>query len=165
MITIILIVIILILIFINIKQKNNISSTLPIDESKTENNYSAQYIKKDYLLTATELKFYKLLKTITEELNLIICPQVPLYEIVRNKNFKDFNKIQSKSIDFVITEPNLKIKLCIELDDSSHYQNKRIQRDEFINKLFNDLDLKLIRIPVQNFYNLEDLKLKIKESL
>ena len=96
---------------------------------------------------------------------MIICPQVPLYEIVRNKNFKDFNKIQSKSIDFVITEPNLKIKLCIELDDSSHYQNKRIQRDEFINKLFNDLDLKLIRIPVQNFYNLEDLKLKIKESL
>ena len=51
------------------------------------------------------------------------------------------------------------------LDDSSHYQNKRIQRDEFVNKLFYDLDLKLIRIPVQNFYNLEDLKLKIKESL
>lgn len=128
-------------------------------------NYNEKYIKKEYLLTQTELKFYKLLKQITDELNLIICPQVTLYQIVQNKNFKDFNKIQNKSIDFVITEPNLKIKLCIELDDYTHKKAKRTKRDDFINKLFNDLELKLIRIPVQNYYNLENLKNKIEESL
>ena len=145
----------------------------PIIEKKIENidsnleniNYNEKYIKKDYLLTKTELKFYKSLKQITDELNLVICPQVTLYQIVQNKNFKDFNKIQSKSIDFVIAEPNLKIKLCIELDDYTHQKSKRIKRDEFINKLFTDLNIKLIRIQVQNFYNLEELKNKIKESL
>ena len=105
------------------------------------------------------------MKQITDELNLVICPQVTLYQIVQNKNFKDFNKIQSKSIDFVIAEPNLKIKLCIELDDYTHQKSKRIKRDEFINKLLTDLNIKLIRIQVQNFYNLEELKNKIKESL
>ena len=128
-------------------------------------NYNEKYTKKDYLLTQTELKFYKLLKQITDELNLVICPQITLYEIVKNKDYRDFGKIQSKSIDFVITEPNLKIKLCIELDDYTHTRGKRIKRDEFINKLFDDLGIKLIRIPVQNYYNLEELKNKIQESL
>lgn len=161
MITIILIIIIIILILKNIKLKNTMPPTLP----NKEINYDTKYIKRDYLLTQTELKFYKLLKKITDEMNLTICPQVPLYEILRNKDYKDFNKIQSKSIDFVITEPNLKIKMCIELDDASHYKTKRIQRDEFINKLFTDLDIKLIRVPVKNFYDLEELKRKIIESL
>lgn len=132
-----------------------------VDESI---NYNEKYTKKEYLLTQTELKFYKLLKQITDELNLVICPQVTLYEIVNNKNYRDFGKIQSKSIDFVITEPNLKIKLCIELDDYTHTKGKRIKRDKFINKLFNDVGIKLIRIPVQNYYNLEEIKQKIQES-
>lgn len=144
------------------KKINNVEN---IDHNLENTNYNEKYVKKDYLLTQTELKFYKLLKQITDEFNLVICPQVALYQIVQNKNFKDFNKIQSKCIDFVITEPNLKIKLCIELDDYTHNRNKRIKRDEFINKLFNDLGIKLIRIPVQNYYNLEELKNKIKESL
>jgi len=128
-------------------------------------DYNEKYTKKEYLLTQTELKFYKLLKQVTDELNLIICPQVTLYQVIQNKNFKDFNKIQNKSIDFVIAEPNLKIKLCIELDDYTHNKNKRVKRDEFINKLFSDLGIKLIRIHVQNFYNLEELKQKIQEIL
>lgn len=135
------------------------------DEVNENDNYNEKYAKKEYLLTQTELKFYKLLKQITDELNLVICPQVTLYEIVNIKDYKGFSKIQSKSIDFVIAEPNLKIKLCIELDDYTHKRSKRIKRDEFINKLFNDLGIKLIRIPVQNYYNLEELKQKIQESL
>lgn len=135
------------------------------NETNENINYNEKYVKKEYLLTQTELKFYKLLKQITDELNLVICPQVTLYEIVNNKEYKGFNKIQNKSIDFVITEPNLKIKLCIELDDYTHQKSKRVRRDEFINKLFADLDIKLIRIPVQSYYDLEDLRNKIKESL
>ena len=123
-----------------------------------EIDYKKKYIKKDYLLTQTELKFYKILKQITDEMDLVICPQVPLYEIVKNIEYKDFNRIASKSIDFVITEKNLKIKFCIELDDYTHKQEKRIQRDNFVNNLFKATNIKIIRIPVQNFYDKEELK-------
>ena len=84
---------------------------------------------------------------------------------LKNKDFKDFNKIKSKSIDFVITQENCKILMCIELDDPTHEQKKRIERDNFINKLFEDLQIKYLRIPVQNFYNMDELENKIKESL
>lgn len=159
----ILIMIIIIMVLEKIIDKKNNSPTS--QDNFEDINYNNKYIKKDYLLTQTELKFYKLLKPITNELNLIICPQIPLYDIVKNIEYKDFNKIASKSIDFVITEPNLKIKFCIELDDYTHKQIKRIKRDEFVEKLFNDLNIKILRIPVQNFYDITELKIKIKELL
>lgn len=156
----IIILLILDILFNKIKkdEKNNIKENI-------EDNYSLLYDKKSYLLTQEELKFYKLLKTITNKNNLNLFSQVALYEIIKSKDIKDFNKIKSKTIDFVITDINCKIKICIELDDKTHIQEKRQQRDIFINKLFKDLNIKLIRIPVQNFYNLEELENKIKESL
>ena len=91
--------------------------------------------------------------------------QIPLYQLVEYKDYKDFNKIKSKSIDFVITEKNCKVKLCIELDDKTHNNNKRIERDRFINEMFKELDIKILRIPVQNFYNIEELETKIREQI
>lgn len=129
------------------------------------NNYTKQYEKKEYLLTQKELKFYRLLKSITNKYYLNLFTQVALYEIIKSKNITDFNKIKSKTIDFVITDNNCQIKLCIELDDSTHINEKRQERDKFINDLFKQLDIKLLRIPEQNYYNLNELENKIKESL
>lgn len=159
---ILIIAIILLIIEKFIKSQNNENT---IENENNITDYSKIYEKNEYLLTSTELKFYKLLKGITDKLELSLFTQVSLYGIVKNKNFKDFNKIKSKSIDYVITEKNCKIKLCIELDDKTHNKQKRIERDEFINKLFNDLDIKLLRIPVESYYNIEKLEQKIKESL
>lgn len=160
------IVIIIILVGIITYLEKKIQTNNSTDEVIIKsNNYKEDYEKKEYLLTPTELKFYKLLKTITDELNYTLFTQIALYEIVNCKNFKNFNKIKSKSIDFVITEKNCKIKLCIELDDKTHNTNKRIERDTFINDMFKELDIKLLRISVQNFYNLEELKQKIQESI
>lgn len=126
-------------------------------------DYSLLYEKKMYLMTPQELKFYKLLKNITNKNNLNLFSQVSLYEIVRNKNIKDFNKIKSKTIDFVITDVNCKIKVCIELDDITHIKESRQERDKFIDKLFKDLDIKFIRIPVQSYYNMQDIENAIKK--
>lgn len=164
MFTIILILVILILIaekILDNKENNN-------NEQNHDNlviNYNDKYQKNEYLLTKSELKFYKILKQITNKLGYSLFCQVALYEIVKHKELKDFNKIKSKSIDFVITQENCKILLCIELDDPSHEQRNRIERDNFINQLFNDLNIKFLRIPVQNFYNMEELEKKIKESI
>ena len=133
------------------------------EEIKTLNVDS--FYKKDYLLTQTELKLYKVLKQITDNMDLTLFCQVPMYELVNCYSFKDFAKIKSKSIDFVITEKNCKIKLCIELDDYTHNRKKRIERDYFVNKVFEKIGTKLIRIKVQNYYNLEELEKLINDSI
>lgn len=160
----ILIIILVIIITVLEKKINNVNSNNEkVDFSVT--NYNEKYEKVDYLLTKNELKFYRILKQVTNKLGYSLFCQVALYEIVKSKNYKDFNKIKSKSIDFVITQENCKILLCIELDDTSHERNNRIERDNFINQLFKDLDIKLLRIQLQNFYNMEELENKIKESI
>lgn len=144
-----------------------IINKLPKQENENidNKNLSSLYERKNYLLTQNELKFYKLLKNITDKYNLNLFSQVALYEIIKSKNIKDFNKIKSKTIDFVITDINCKIKLCIELDDPTHIKENRQKRDEFINSLFNELNIILIRMPVQSYYNLSELENEIKESL
>ena len=129
-----------------------------INNNNKINKINGGFSKKDYLLTQNELKFYKLLKNITDKYNLIIFTQVSLYEIINANNLKDFNKIKSKSIDFVITDVDSRIKLCIELDDTTHKKINRQKRDIFINNIFQELEIKLLRIPVQNYYNLKKLE-------
>ena len=159
------IILILVIIITILEKKLNEKEKSEQKEQNLVNNYKDKYQKVDYLLTKNELKFYRVLKQITNNLDYSLFCQVALYEVVKNKEYKDFNKIKSKSIDFVITQENCKILLCIELDDPTHEQKKRIERDNFINKLFEDLEIKYLRIPVQNFYNMEELENKIKESI
>lgn len=160
------IIIIIVLIGVITYLEKKIQTNNPsVEETMKANAYKEDFEKKEYLLTPTELKFYKLLKSITDELGYTLFSQIALYEIVNCKNFKTFNRIKSKTIDFVITEKNCKIKLCIELDDKTHNTNKRIERDNFINDMFKELNIKLLRVPVQNFYNMEELKQKIQESV
>lgn len=155
-----LIFVIIILIIERVINKKQLLDEKKLNVEATNTTFS----KKEYLLTQNELKFYKLLKTITDRLDLTLFCQVAMYELINCKDYKDFNRIKSKSIDFVITEKNCKIKLCIELDDSTHNNQKRIERDNLINKIFKDTNTKLLRIKVENYYNLEELEQKIKDS-
>ena len=52
-------------------------------------------------------------------------------EYLLSKNELKFYRILKQIIDFVITQENCKILLCIELDDNTHNQAKRIERDNF----------------------------------
>ena len=158
-----LIFVIIILIIENIINRKNRESENKEEEKNI--NYKDLYIKKDYIMTEQEYKFYRLLKNYTSKNNLNLFAQVSLYAIVNSKYYSDFNKIKSKSIDFVITDVNRKIKLCIELDDYTHIKEERRKRDNFIDKLFEELEIKMLRIPVQNYYNMTDIERKITESL
>ena len=147
------------------------------DEELIKNFYKEKNIKqkepnKNYkinnnIFTETEKNFYKILKLITDDLNLNILSKVRLADIIytENKNYKYFNKIKAKHIDFVLIDEEGNIKLLIELDDKTHNNYDRKQRDKFINEIFENEKIKLLRIPVQYTYNLQEIKQKIKESI
>ena len=159
----IFVIIILIMDLIITKKENKTKETNVLKNNNID--YSILYSKKEYLLTKSELKFYKLLKSIVDKNNLNLFCQVSLYELVKSNKYKDFNKIKAKTIDYVITDTNCKIKLCIELDDPTHIKQDRIERDKFIGELFKQLNINLVRIPVQNWYDMQQVEEKIKESL
>lgn len=176
-ITILTILIIICIIIIILNQQN---SNSPTSSKNNDNiylqekiNYKKYYTPKVFVTSLNELKFYNILIEIAKELDLILFSQVSLYNIVEVRKDLDystrqscFNKIASKSIDFVLVDKNTcRIKLCIELDDSTHNKPKRIERDKFINELFKNLEINLLRYPVYNIYYKETLKKKIIENM
>lgn len=168
------IILISILILLIINRNNNKNNNIYKENRSNNNNneeeinYATIYRPKRYVTTLTELNFYTILLEIAKELDLILFSQVALYNIVETKynNQGAFNKIRSKTIDFVLVDKNnCRIKLCIELDDYTHNRQNRIERDKFVNKLFNDLDIDLIRFKASNYYNKDALKKRIQESI
>lgn len=128
----------------------------------------SKYISNGYIMTQTELIFYRELKKVTDKLQLSIFPQVDLERIitVSDNNTKDRNKIKSRSIDFsIVNNKNCKIVCCIELDDYTHNRKNVQKADNFKNQLFKKVNIPLKRIKVNNYYNLEELENMIKESL
>ena len=121
------------------------------EAGKAEDSEEYPYVKT-YLLTKKEWSFYKALKQITDKYHLHILSKVRFADLVQVKNtykgrkyFKYFSKISSKHIDFVLADPkNLAIKCAIELDDNSHNQIDRQQRDYFIDKVCETVKLPLI---------------------
>ena len=69
-------------------------------KNNTSNIDYSKYYKKEYVMTQAELKFYKNLKTITDELDLTIFPQVDLERIINVKNNINAyrNRIKSRRI-------------------------------------------------------------------
>lgn len=134
-------------------------------------NYKAH----ENFMTENELKFYHfLIKVIVEikeryELNLRIFAQVAVNRIIDVNNERKmnelFDKISMKSIDFVIFEENTnKIKCCIELDDETHQNEKRIERDRILDQIFKDT-IKLIHIKRSEFYDFEETIKQIMQEV
>ncbi len=125
------------------------------------------YRQHDNFLTNNELKFYKVLiiatKTIREKYNidLKIFTQVALNRLIDVNNQRKmnelFDKISMKSIDFVLYDMNNnKVQYCIELDDETHNQEKRIERDKLLDKVFQN-NINFIHIKRQEYYDIEEI--------
>ena len=54
-------------------------------------------------------------------------------------------KIQSKHVDFVITDKDARIKAIVELDDNSHNKPDRMERDNFVDEVLISVGYKVIR--------------------
>ena len=129
---------------------------------KIENIFS--YVLRDDFLSAAELNFYKSLSLATKELPVKILSKVSLGDLffVNIKDFKMkqsyWNKINRKHVDFLVCDNvSLKPLVAIELDDKSHQQSNRVQRDAFVDEVFKAANLPLLHIPVKNSYAISEL--------
>jgi hypothetical protein len=118
-------------------------------------------INKRFLSNA-EHSFYLVAKQALGD-DYVLCPQVSMagiFWIPYEKGYQTaLNRIHRKRIDFVVCDARtMKLQFAIELDDSSHEQDDRIERDEFVDQVFRSAGLPLIRIRARDAYNILDLK-------
>jgi very-short-patch-repair endonuclease len=123
------------------------------------------YEKKQALFTPAERSFLGVLEQAVDS-KLRIMGKVRLADMVKVKNEnnksawqKAFNKIQSKHVDFVACDTaTLGVKFVVELDDKSHNQSERQDRDEFIDKALAAAKIPVFHFTAKRTYTIQELQ-------
>ncbi|WP_308567789.1 DUF2726 domain-containing protein [uncultured Eubacterium sp.] len=123
------------------------------DDKQNDQNANVPTYAKKSLLSQYETKLYNILLELIncpDFSNLTIISKIRLADLIESNNkysYSDFNKIKSKHIDFALCDKHtLMPLLLIELDDNSHNQYERRQRDDFVNQSLVQSGYKVLRI-------------------
>ena len=109
------------------------------------------YVRRD-LLTTNEFPFYQLLEPLCRKHGWLLLVKMRLADILEvapgEKDYMAyFNKIKAKHTDFVLCDPDTLEVLCgVELDDPSHDRPERIERDEFVDHVYEAAGIPLIHV-------------------
>ncbi len=123
-------------------------------DSKGENHHKKapiyRYRRKEYLMTSSEARFMRILLEVVGD-SYRVFPQIHLSAVldheVKGQTWKHaFNHINSKSVDFVISDKEqFRPLVAIELDDKTHEWQSRRLRDEEVERIFTEAKLPLVR--------------------
>lgn len=120
-------------------------------------------------MSAPERSFYRILCGILKDQKTIVFSQVRLADIINTpENAGTFIEyVKDKSVDFLVCSNDTTYNplFVIELDDHSHEQQKRIERDDFVERALLTARIPFLRIPVQPAYDVPVLAEKIKKQL
>lgn len=128
------------------------------------------YERRKRLVTRSELAFFRVLREVVNN-DWEIFAMVRIADLLTiprgtEKHRSWLNRILSKHIDFVICDSDtLEVLVAIELDDASHQQAARIERDRFVNAAFADAGLPLLRVPVADSYDAGSLRKDIERAM
>ena len=128
--------------------------SLPNNKDEYKNSY-----ERKYLMTLNEKAQFKKIKEWADKNGFIVFTKVRLLDLITPKkdisNFKGaLWKIQAKHIDFLICDSTIRVKCIIEIDDNSHKQKERIERDTFVTDVLNACGYKILHT-----YNITDEEL------
>ncbi len=125
-------------------------------------------------MTQTEYRFFGILREVIKD-KYFIMPQVALSRIIEVQKglerygsdswYSNFNRINKKTVDFVIFDKvYLSPLLVIELDDYTHNYFSRQERDDFLDGALKVAGLNILHIRPQHNYDTSQLEQAIFHS-
>lgn len=135
-----------------------------------ETDVPPEYRKSKSLLTFRERELHRALRRANDnEFALMLKVRMGDFIYLANSPLDrkaHNNKILCKHVDFLFCDKfTLEPLLVVELDDSSHKQEDRIERDKFKDETFQAVGLPCLRIELQEKYEWESLRQQIKEKI
>ena len=131
-----------------------------VEKATTDIKYEKKPIMSDY-----EIMFYNRMKDLETEYNIV--PQLVLSSVVDKKSKQKYRSELYRIIDFAIFSKDYsKLLLLIELNDNTHNQRKRKDRDLKVKKICNSAKIKLItfytKYPNEKDYIINRIKKEIR---
>jgi hypothetical protein len=127
------------------------------------------YYSREFLLSKGELAFFRILRLATPA-DLMIAMKVRLADLINcppdawKAGF--FGRISQKHVDFVLVDiATTAIALVIELDDRSHRQAARRDRDAFVDRALAAAGITILHVTAASNYNMKQLRQTIAGCL
>lgn len=128
------------------------------------------YLKKDWFFSKAERSFYGvLLKAVDGQFHVFA--KVRLLDLLylprgTQQQQTHRNRVQSKHVDFVLCDAvELRPMLVIELDDASHEEEERQDRDAFVDAALEQAGLPILRVTAKRVYQVEELRQAIRSQV
>ena len=108
------------------------------------------YTRKEAIMTMAERAFYARLLNIAGD-RYYVFPQIHLSAMLTNQTKgrywkAAFQRINRTSVDYVLAHKDtLQVAYAVELDDWSHYNNKRKARDTGVEAMLSEAHIPLVR--------------------
>lgn len=128
------------------------------------------YASHGKLLTAAERSFFGVLSDCVGP-SVYISAKVRLSDIIKPAAKGGawkllFNRIRSKHVDFVLCDAQtMAVVCCVELNDATHDQQSRQERDEFLAAALHSAQVPLATFQARRSYKLSEVKQVLQRHL
>ncbi len=129
-------------------------------EPSTSDHGGATIFPKRPLSKPEQILYHRLVEALPDHL---ILPQVSFSRFLfakggdKSQNFARFGKVRQKVVDYLICDKSFRIIAAVELQDSSHTEEKDAER----RAIFKEAGLKLIEWDVGRMPSREDVQFKV----
>lgn len=128
---------------------------------------SLPYEKRDDFLSAAEISFFHVLKTVltTDHYLITKVNLADLFYVKRpHENKGARGRISQKHVDYVVCDAKTMEPLVgIELDDRSHEREDRKKRDAFVDRVFEAAGLPILHVPAAKGYLPNDIRALLQQ--
>lgn len=122
------------------------------------------YEPRKNLITQVEQNFYDAIKLSVPN-GYFVFPQVNLAAFIQRTDDARFHNELFRNVDFLVTDPQYKPIFIIEINDQTHLNSNRKERDEKVGKICEEAGIPIVKFWTSYGVNPEYIKKRIDETL
>lgn len=136
-----------------------------IKKDKVSKTIKREYYEKP-LMTEYEYNFFKKIEPLEKKYNIRIIPQLNLATIIKKVSTERYQSELYRNIDFAIFSSDLKkLLLLIEVNDKTHNNRNRKNRDFKVQKIIENAGLELMTFYTTYDNNVNYVQSRIMKSI
>lgn len=139
-------------------------SEVCLTRSTVLENEKYLYEAKKALISKSEQAFYNAIKACIPN-DFLVFPQVNLASFIDRTDGARFHNELFRNVDFIITNSEYKPQFIIEINDQTHLNNDRKERDEKVKKICEEAGVPILKLWTSYGVNTEYIKKRIEEII
>ena len=138
-------------------------SSCPVLTTTTDNSNYLYDVRKT-LISKSEQSFFNAIRSSVPD-GYCVFPQINLASFIDRTDDARFHNELFRNVDFLVTDAEYAPKFIIEINDQTHLNNERKERDEKVQKICEEAGIPILKLWTTYGVNPEYIKGRISEIL